>query len=197
MSTIGKCLLNPLSIFSDKTQNILGCFILIFNTIVCYYVGVDQDGIFHSSFSKQSIWFICITTLLVNLLPTLIIFLISKIINKHTRIVDVWHLVLFARFPLLVYSSIFYLIVGPELISQLGTENFQDKIKTDDVIRLSFSGLLGLVFLVYSIIILIKGFKTTVNAKKVLPYIGLVVAVILSEIIYRYTIYPFFFHYKN
>src|SRR5690606_32363125 len=98
-------LLNPFAIISDKKQSLIGFISLIIGIMLIYnfQIQIDIFGIHLSenqSFKNATLRQLFIITVL-----TITLFIIGKIINKKTRLIDILNTVLLAFIPL--YLSAF------------------------------------------------------------------------------------------
>lgn len=187
-------ILNPIAAITDTWQPIVAFGILIFSICLSYFTGVAHDGITHGTYIAHQSWFFLLcTNISVVLLPAFLLFVTGKYFNSQTRFTDMWNTILFSRLPLLIYYGIFFTVIDKKLLEKMMSGKFSPtNTSAGDITTLSVIGLLGLPFLIYSIIILVNGYKTSMYAKKPLHYVAMVVAVIVAEIIYRLMLFPLF-----
>ncbi len=189
MNTFKTYVFNPLKIATDRHQLTVSTLILAVSVLAGMAAGFIDDGIYHATFwATAGKLPIILTNITVVLLPSLLLYIISRLFNPKTRLVDIWNTVLFARLPLVIANTIFFLAVDQESVNKViqnpGSFN-------GDMLTITVAGLAGLPFLILSIIILVNGFKTATNAKKLIHYGVLAVAIIVCEIVYRSFFYPF------
>ncbi|MFT4092140.1 MAG: YIP1 family protein [Niabella sp.] len=185
-------LLNPVKVIPDKIQIIAGIAILIFAFWSYYFLGIIQDGIYHVSIPDNRPYPLLLiqTTLIAYLIPSLALFGAGRIFNGRTRLIDSWNSFLFSSLPLLIAN-----IPAALLISN---NEIQETLKSPDrlhnswfLIRSAILACVEIPALIYSIVLLVNGFKTTTNAKKTIHYILMAAAIILSEVVYRLMCYPY------
>lgn len=183
---------NPVKVMSDTNQLVTGSAILIISILVSYVFCIDNDGVYHSGFASRALLFQLLSNVSIVLLPTIFLFLGGKLFNKGTRFVDITNAVLFSRIPLLVGYVIGAICIGPTLQEKLRNEKLDPfSIPTNELMKLAISGLLVLPLLVYSFILLVNGLRTAIHSKKSMLYAMFAVGIIVSEILYRYLVYPY------
>lgn len=185
-------LLNPVKVVTDRMQLILAIVILIISIAFCSWMHIAQDGVFHGTYHPhQSIAFLILSNIMVVLVPSVLLFAVGKYINKGTRLPDLWNTVLFSRLPLLPGYAISFASMDKAILEQMNNGSFNPtSIPKEELLKMTLSGLIVLPLLIYSIILLVNGFKTSVYAKKPAHYVAMVIALIVAELIYRLILYP-------
>ncbi|WP_392389402.1 YIP1 family protein, partial [Elizabethkingia miricola] len=140
-------------------------------------------------YTFQSIIF---NTLICNLVGIITLLILGKFINKNTRVIDVVNTILISQIP--------YILVIPLTQLSFIHNASNNVIKTvgkipkqipplGDLIIITFFGTFLLSIIIYSYILLFKGFKTACNMKKRLHVILFIISVILFTLIYSTSYY--------
>ncbi len=184
--------LNPVKGITDSRQLIAASVIFIFSLLICYLLHIANDGIFHGIFdAHQSILLLLTSNFLVVFVPALLLFIAGKCFNKGTRLLDMWNTVLFSRLPIILGYALAFSLTDQSLLAALSSRKLAPQtIPKQELVRLSIIGFMVVPFLVYSIILLINGYKTSMYAKKPIHYVLLGIGIIVSELVYRILIYP-------
>ncbi|MBZ4190211.1 hypothetical protein [Niabella beijingensis] len=186
--------INPFERFTEKKLAIAGTLCLLAGAILFRWCRQTNDGVYHIA-PKPDLTLtgalteaICCTVLL-----TALLWVLGKFINIKTRVIDLANATLIHRIPLILGILMIQLPVvktTTERILHATRNNTIQEITSRDLSIASLTGLLMLGLLVYSIVLLVNGFRTAVHAKKAVHYIGFAFALILAEVIYRSFIYP-------
>lgn len=182
-----KLLFNPFSRYSEKTLFTAGILSFAIGTCWAYFMGNVFDGVFdihaHSvSFSKN----ICYHALVIALLSILLMS-VAFIINRRTRLIDVVNGVLIARIPFYL-PLIFLSIPALKNIENQLAESPADiaALSSGEMALLLFTSMGSLLFLVWSVIVLVNGFKIACNAKKATDYFLFTGAILIAEGLSKY-----------
>lgn len=178
-------LLNPFDKFSEKNIFIFGIIASVVGSYITFLSGATFDGLIEVHLNPQTTFFIALKENSLHIvLITVLLFLLGKIINKRTRFIDVLNAALLFRVPF-YFMSLFFLQSlddeikkNPEAIGKLSLNPFDLAM-----ILLITCALISL--LVYSIVLLYKGFKTATNVKKPLHYVFFGVIILFAEILSR------------
>ncbi len=184
-------LLNPFTKFSEKQLLGFGLGMVVVGSALAATLGVTFDGaidvhMLPETTILQSLKENAVTILLL----TLLLFILGKIVNSKTRLIDILNASLLFRVPF-YFMAILVAIPAVKQIEEALVKNAQTlaamNLKpTDIIILLCLTGAL-IALLIYAIAILYNGFKTATNVKqtshKVLFGIVILVAEILSKII--------------
>ncbi len=189
-----KLFFNPFERFSEAGLAVSGLSVILFSILLFWISGQTNDGIYHVSYQSgiplvQAV----IEALLYTLLPSFLLIVIGKIVNPKTRLVDILTATIFHRIPMtigmLLMQLPFLKNVTNAIIKAVQTNTLQQLSLT----TLWVSTIVSLVMLalfIYSIILLVNGFKTASHAKRPWHYILFALAIICSELIYRLGVYP-------
>ncbi|MDQ8750809.1 YIP1 family protein [Elizabethkingia miricola] len=189
-----KTLFNPFENYSEKALLIYGIIFLCINIYFQQLYGIKMQSIFNEKetlkvYTFQSIIF---NTLICNLVGIITLLILGKFINKNTRVIDVVNTILISQIP--------YILVIPLTQLSFIHNASNNVIKTvgkipkqipplGDLIIITFFGTFLLSIIIYSYILLFKGFKTACNMKKRLHVILFIISVILFTLIYSTSYY--------
>ena len=189
-----KLFFNPFEKFSEAGLAVTGLSVLLFSILLFWVTGQTNDGIYHVSYQSgiplaQAV----IEALIYTFLPSFLLIVIGKAVNPKTRLIDILTATIVHRIPMTIGMLIMQL---PFLKSV--TDAIIKAIQTNTLQRLSMTtlwistivSLVMLALFIYSIILLINGFKTASHAKKPWHFILFALSVVSSEAVYRLLIYP-------
>lgn len=187
-----KNLLNPFYL-SEKKLLTLGVIALLIGLCIGFSLDTRFDGVIDLHFTENVQIFQLILDLLIAIIVTaIVLFLTGLFINKKTRIVDLLITVLIAKVP-------FYFLpivnIGNKMfeisnkISNVINPNSHLKLLPEEILFLTFSSLLSVLAIIWSIILLFNGFKTATNSKEIKHSIVFITGIVLSEIISKIIIY--------
>ncbi|SNV50140.1 Yip1 domain [Chryseobacterium taklimakanense] len=163
-----KYIFNPFEKFDEKTLLIVGISIYIIVNLIAYFSGSKLDGIMHfDSLDEKNVVKEMLLSFGVIAVSTVLIFILGKIFNRRTRLIDIVNMILISLFPtilILLIGEIPVYKTAVHQVAKLATEN-SPVIGSDLIIVLLFTFLL-LPFLIYNIVLLYNGFKTATNTKK-------------------------------
>ncbi|MPS74046.1 MAG: hypothetical protein E2590_13005 [Chryseobacterium sp.] len=164
-----KIIFNPFEKYDEKNLLIIGILFFILNIFGCYYAGNVNDSIFHLSHLEddQTIWDIVKINTLSSLLAIIVLFILAKILNNKTRIIDIINTVLISAIPLIIImpiSGMSFLKNATQSITASAGDPSQ--METINLIIVSVFGLATLPFMIYSFVLYYNGFQTATNIKK-------------------------------
>lgn len=177
-------LLNPFAILSDQKQKIIAIISIIIGTLLSYFLHVNVQVLRINPLTDLSFIQVVIDQTIVISLLTLSFFGIGKIINKKTRIIDIFYGICIAFIP--IYISLFQNL--NEFLTN-ETNKIIEAIENGNIYNMSppilliIIGLLGTVFFMYYIYLLFIGFKTATHAKKAWHYVLFFATLIIIDII--------------
>ncbi|GGC81438.1 hypothetical protein GCM10011508_05970 [Flavobacterium lutivivi] len=182
-------LLNPFDKFSEKNIFIFGIIASIIGSYITFLSGATFDGLIEVHLNPQTTFFIALKENSLHIvLITVLLFLLGKIINKRTRFIDVLNAALLFRVPFYFMSLLLIfpflqsldneIKKNPEAIGKLSLNPF-------DLAMILLITCVLISLLVYSIVLLYKGFKTATNVKKPLHYVFFGVIILFAEILSR------------
>lgn len=164
-----KTIFNPFQKYDEKYIFIVGIIFFIFNIFGCYYSGNVNDSIFHFSLleENQSIGYVLKINSLSSLFAITVLYIVAKLINNKSRIIDIANTVLISAIPLTIImpvSGLGLLKNATANIEKSGGE--ANQIETLNLILLTAFGLATLPFLIYSFVLYYNGFQTATNIKR-------------------------------
>lgn len=164
-----KTIFNPFEKYDEKNLLTTGILFFILNIFGCYYAGNVNDSIFHLSHleDNQTIWDVARINSLSFLLAIIVLFILAKLLNNRTRIIDISNTVLISAIPLIIImpiSGISFMKNATESITKsVGNSN---QIETINLIVVTAFALATLPFMIYCFVLYYNGFKTATNIKK-------------------------------
>ncbi len=181
-----KLLFNPFGIYSEKQLLVAGILITLTGSLLGAVLNISFDGVldihqnetdFITSLKENGINVACIFMML---------FTVGKLINGKTRAVDILNTSMVARFPMYIGG----IITAIPLLTRIGDEIIRHQgdlqhlnINPLDLVLLFAISMLLLTITAYYIVLLVNGFKTSVNAKKWQHFVAFAAALIIAEII--------------
>ncbi len=180
---------NPFERFSDKSLLCFGLIFTIIGSMLGFFFKGRFDGVLDIHFVNSIEWYqpFLDNTLNISVI-TIVLFILGKILNKKTRLLDVLNAVMLSR--ICIYVLVFFNI--NDFISQISEMILDDlpQINFDlNFALLIFFGLLSLFIIVIYLIIMYMGFKVAVNSKKNIHTLYFVFAIILVEIFTKIVYY--------
>ena len=189
MKNIIQLLTNPFERYSEMVLFSIGLAFTVLGTLLGFYFNARFDGILDMHLVRSSslkevsldnfINIFCLSALL---------FGVAKFVNIKTRLIDILNTVLISRIT--IYLLVFLPTPSKEVLKLINTGKFT-QVSNLDVFLLSTMGIIALLFLVWHMSILYKGFKVASNAKKVLPVVLFSIAIITAEILSKFLIIQF------
>lgn len=186
-----KIIINPFSKIPEIQLLVFGIILLILGSFIGYYFEVSYDGIFDVHISKPTFWesFLENSINVVSLL--ILLFVLGKLINSKTRIIDIVNISLVSRFPIYILG-LFANNSKMNEISEKLIENIDHPeklpIDTGEMIFLLMFSFVSLWLLAYFIILLVNGFRTATNIKKWQYWILFLTVLIIAEFISKFLI---------
>lgn len=181
-----KLFFNPFSKFSEKALLISGILFLVVGSFIGYYFGVTYDGIFDLHISTVTLIESLTENVINVVILSLLLFIAGIMINSKTRIIDVLNVALISRFPIYLAG----LLANNQRISEI-SEQLMDSVhqetpasvsSSDMMILMLFSAVL-ILLLAYQLMLMVFGFKTAVNARKLQHWLFFAFALIAAEMI--------------
>lgn len=180
-----KIIINPFEKFTEVPLFILGTALTIGGSLLGFLFSSRFDGVLDlhvipnvtlaQPFIDNAINTVSLFVLL---------FILGIIINKKTRIIDVFNTVLIARSPfyLLTMGNISGFMSGLE--SKINVNNPLDiNFSAMDILVLGVFSMFAIGFLVWFVALLYNGFKTATNVKSTPHKIAFAFTIILAEVL--------------
>ena len=181
-----KYLFNPLLKFSERSLLILGILSIVAGSLIGHYFSLTFDGAFDTH-PLQITFIESLKENAINILMVFILLLIlGKIINLKTRLVDIATISMIYRIPIyisgpLINLPVFKAIADKVLANKDNLENI--KFETLELFSILAASSVLMIFLIYSIVILVNGFRTATNLKKWQYYVYFAIVLIIAEVL--------------
>ncbi len=181
-----KYLFNPLLKFSERSLLILGILSIVAGSLIGHYFSLTFDGAFDTH-PLQITFIESLKENAINILMVFILLLIlGKIINLKTRLVDIATISMIYRIPIyisgpLINLPVFKAIADKVLANKDNLENI--KFETLELFSILAASSVLMIFLIYSIVILVNGFRTATNLKKWQYYVCFAIVLIIAEVL--------------
>lgn len=181
-----KYFFNPFEKYSEFVLLITGLVLFVAGALIGQWQNVSYDGFLDvHGYEGQSFGRAALENAVCIAVGFILLCSLGFIINKKTRVVDIFNTALLYRVP--IYACA--LFANTAAINNI-VNGITDKKNTAALniptmqlllILLFACGLL--LFLVYSIILLVNGFKTAANAQRWYHYVAFTVTVLIAEVI--------------
>lgn len=182
-------LLNPFAVLSDKKQTIIAITSVIIGTLLSYLLDVNIQVLRINPLSALSFIEVVIDQVILISFLTFTFFGIGKIINKKTRLIDIFNGICIAFIP--IYISLFQNI-NNFLTNEINA--FVESMKNIEIYSMSppilliVVAVLSVVLYFYFVYLLFIGFKTATNSKKAWHYVLFFATLIITDLITSYII---------
>ena len=180
-----KIIFNPFLKFSEWTLLIIGIVSFIIGSCSAAFFNVSYDGVLDGHIKETTL----VKSLTENLINVALIFvgllIVGKIINKKTRVIDVLNVALIYRIPIylttLIVGNSYFKNISDELTKNISEGNLN--IDAASYAFIIISSMVLIPILIYSIVLLVNGFKTAVHVKRWQNYIAFTIMLIAAELI--------------
>ncbi|MFC3158667.1 Yip1 domain-containing protein [Chryseobacterium arachidis] len=164
-----RTIFNPFSKYNEKQLLLAGIIGLIITLGLCQLFGFQVDSIFHYRYTdeKTSIITSIGLSILSYAIPTVIFFILGKIYNKRTRLIDIINTVLISQIPgilIILLSEIPLVKSTMDSIAATAQKN-PEGILAFDLITMCIYSFSLLILIVYGMTLFYNGFKTATNFK--------------------------------
>lgn len=188
-------LLKPFEVYSEKKLLIIGTIVTILGSLSASYFNVRYDGAIDLHFVDNTNLYQPFIDNIINIISLCIpLFIVGKIINNKTRIIDIITVILISRIPFYMISlfNINNLVynTSKKLISINPAEKIA-QIKNIEWFIIIMAGILTIIGLIWFITLLFNGYKTATNAKGGKSIFLFIVAIIVAEILSKIFITKF------
>lgn len=189
---MNKNLSNPFEIHSEQTLISVGSLGLIIASTLAYFLSVRFDGFIDMHFAENVTLAQPFIDNIINVLCSVVVFFaLGKYLNKKTRVVDILAISLVSRLPfyplILVNINDLMATATKVVVENANPENIANIPPSSLAIILIFA-LVALGGLIWSIILLYRGFKIATNSKGNSAVGYFVVALILTEFLSKVSI---------
>ena len=186
-----KYIFNPFLKYSERNLLIVGLLSILVGSIIASYFSVTFDGII-SVHQKDMTLLDSLKENVINVLIVFILLLIlGKIINPKTRFIDILNIAMNYRIPLYLTAPLISLPLFDNISRQV-LEN-KDRLENLKFDTLELAAILAvssvlMIALIYSIVLLVNGFRTATNLKKWQYYVAFATVIIIGEVIAQFII---------
>jgi hypothetical protein len=188
-------LFNPFETYSERILSVVGLIVTLIGGYLGFIFNARFDGVIDLHFVEKVSLYQPILEIGINILcTTVLLFIVGKIINPKTRIIDIFLTSMIARIPYYIIT-LFNANSKAYTISQgilnLVKSNKINPLSSTDIFYLLLMSFAIIASLIWFITLLFNGFKTAVNAKgtkHILLFIG---AIVIAEIISKILIINF------
>lgn len=184
-----KPLFSPLEYFNDRILLIAGLVASAAGLGLSVGFDVAQDGIFDLHIARLPFQTHLLFLAGNIVLTALGLFLIGKIINPGTRLIDMVKVGMIARIPL--YLAIPFIgnrtmISLTERLVKQTTVNSLPQLEASDMALLLFLSLVSLLCIAGFFVLLVNGFRVAANAKKWQHYLSLAAVILAAEVFSKF-----------
>ncbi|MXS70199.1 hypothetical protein GSF70_03135 [Flavobacteriaceae bacterium W22] len=187
-----KILLNPFSKFSEVQLFTVGLIFMLINFTVTYLFGFQLDSIFHYGYIGENdpLLKTVLITLKSYLIAIAVLFVLGKIFNRKTRLIDIINTVIIAQIPVLLLILIGEIPFVEQAIMTTAelSKSKTPEIPASDLIILCFFAFFALITVAHGFTLLYNGFKTATNTKDVKKIILFAFTVIITIMISQFLV---------
>lgn len=188
-------LFNPFQKYSENILIVVGITVTLLGSFLGFVFSVRFDGVLDLHFVSETLLWQPLSDNIINIIClSLFLLVLSKYINKKTRVIDIFIVAALARWPyyvLTLFNINGLMKQSTETIMQSIAPGEVPNIPSGTLITILIFSIFSLTFLVWYIALLFNGFKVSSNAKGTLPVVLFVVCIILAEIVSKFLIYKF------
>lgn len=192
---MNKNLSNPFEIHSEQTLITIGSIGLILASILAFFLSARFDGFIDMHFVESVSIIQPFIDNIINVLSAVIIFFtLGKILNPKTRIVDILAISLVSRlpfYPLVLVNVNDVMISATQIVIENSNPNDIGNIPPSSLAIILVFALVALAGIIWSIILLYRGFKTATNSKGNSALGYFIIALIITELISKVSIHFF------
>lgn len=184
MKKLLQLLKNPFEISSDKNLTITGILFFIVGIILAYFFQIQLQILRVNPLVKLNITEIVIGHLIIVSVLTIVYFILGKIINNKTRLLDILNTVLISMAPLYV---IFFENINGYMYNEI--QQIEEAIKSGGMVNIKTSifsviiSVISILITIYFIYLLFVGFKTATNAKKIWHYVFFFAILFITDLL--------------
>ena len=181
-----KALFSPLEYFNDRILLITGLAASVAGLGLSIGFGVAQDGIFDLHIARLPFQTHVLFLAGNIVLTSLGLYLIGKVINSGTRLIDMVKVGMIARIPLYLAIPLIgnkAMISLTERLVKQTTGNSLPQLEASDMALLLFLSLVSVLCIAGFFVLLVNGFRVAANAKKWQHYLSLAVVMLVIEVV--------------
>ncbi len=181
---------NPFIRIAGMQALLWGVVGLVVSTLLSGLSGYHYHGLLHFGPAPNSAWWCFVTEhLIVWLVPATLFYIAGKVLsNSQIRMIDVYGTVLFAQLPLIVMNLI-YLLPPMQAIAQLDSTMTPTEILAIPNLHWAiFLSLLGLPFILFSLVWMFQALKVSCNLKQGRLWIVAIIGIFGGDALCRFLI---------
>ncbi|AZA51032.1 hypothetical protein EG346_23910 [Chryseobacterium carnipullorum] len=164
-----KTIFNPFERFDDKLLLGIGILATILAILVGYWTGTYFSSIYRiNSLDKVTFQAVAIPTLISFSSAIAVLFILGKILNSKTRLIDIANTVLISQLLLVILQAtdkISFIKEAPKKVIA-HQKHPSDPLPVLDIAIMLTMASVTIIILIYSITLYYNGFKTATNIKK-------------------------------
>ncbi|MFV5692389.1 hypothetical protein ACM55K_10240 [Flavobacterium sp. LT1R49] len=188
-------LFNPFEKYSERILIIVGLAFTVIGGYLGFVFNARFDGVIDLHFVEKVSLYQPILEIGINILSTtVLLFIVGKIINPKTRIIDIFLTSMIARIPYYIvtfFNSNNKAYTISQGILNLVKSNKTNILSSTDIFYLLLMSFAIIASLIWFIALLFNGFKTAVNAKETKHILLFIAAIVAAEIISKIIIINF------
>ncbi len=189
-------LFKPFERYSETVLLVVGLLMLGVGILVGTIFNARFDGVLDLHFSTAlSIRQTTIDLLIDVLTLFLFLFIAAKLVNRKTRVVDVFAVVIIARIPfsfaVLINMTGFFSLIGKHFDDPAMIQKGMLGLTSLELTGLIVSAVVILLLVIWSVALLYNGYKIASNAKSARSIVFFIVALLLAEIASKILIHFF------
>lgn len=188
-------LFNPFEKYAERILIVAGLTATLIGGYLGFVFNARFDGVIDLHFVEKVSLYQPILEIVINILcTTVLLFIVGKIINPKTRIIDIFLTSMIARIPYYIitfFNSNSKAYTISQGILNLVKSSKTNTLSTIDILYLLLMSFAIIASLIWFIVLLFNGFKTAVNAKGTKHVLLFIVAIIVAEIISKIIIINF------
>jgi hypothetical protein len=180
-------LFNPFEKYSEKQLLLFGFLFAIVACGLSTLLNGRFDGVLDLHFVEKTTFIISLIDMVIGIsILTFLLFIIGKLINRKTRLIDILSASLIAKIPF--YFLLFFninnkmFLITNKLLDSLSQKKAIN-LETLDLSLLVYSGIATFMCLIWSVILLYNGFKTATNVKETKHIILFILSIITAEVV--------------
>ncbi|WP_313032076.1 hypothetical protein [Soonwooa sp.] len=184
---------NPLAKILSKAFMLIGLISGVIGSFISQFYFTIYDGLIDAHTYYLLTYAQAITANMITIiLPCILLFILGRIINPKTRMIDILNTSFLYRIPIYVFPFFTNLPAMKSIEAKIndpsiGIRNIQ--FSPDETGTIVWVSILSIALITYAITLMFFGFKTATNAKKTWHYIAFagvfIIGEILSKIIIR------------
>ena len=164
-----KTIFNPFERFDDKLLLGIGILATALAILMGYWTGSYFSSIYKiNSLDKVTLKAVAIPTLISFISAIAVLFILGKILNSKTRLIDIVNTVLISQLLLVILQATDKISLIKEAQERVMAHQTHpsDPLPVSDIAVMLTMASITLIILIYSITIYYNGFKTATNIKK-------------------------------